>query len=294
VHLLVQRVAEIFKSDLYQKSLKLKLEFNAHDTVEGDPSRLQQVLWNLLSNAIKFSREGGQITIHTSNPDPQTLQLQIIDQGAGIEPDVMPRIFEAFEQGEAAMIRRQGGLGLGLSIAKPIVEAHGGTLEPYSEGAGQGATFTVTLPTCPTPAGPIGIADNGSDGASKAPLRILLVEDHSETALLLKAILETSGHSVAVANDVRSAVAHAESSPFDIVVSDIGLPDGTGYELMKRLHQRYDLPGVALTGYGMDGDLQQSREAGFADHIIKPVDAFQLESVLYRVARAAGKVASNS
>src|SRR6185436_16512636 len=270
-------------SDMYQKSLKLKLELSGNGTVEGDASRLQQVLWNLLSNAIKFSQEGGDITIRTSNPLPDKLRVQIIDRGAGIEPQMMPKLFEAFEQGEAAMIRRQGGLGLGLSIAKPIVEAHGGKLEPQSDGPGKGATFTITLPLCDSPAHPAGAHTDGSDGQAKAPLRILLVEDHAETALLLKSILESSGHSVAIAGDVNSAIAQAEGAPFDIVVSDIGLPDGTGYDLMKQLHQRYELPGIALTGYGMDEDLQLSREAGFADHIIKPVDAFQLESALYRV-----------
>jgi len=286
VNWLIERVAEIFKSDMYQKSLKLKLELSGNGTVEGDASRLQQVLWNLLSNAIKFSQEGGDITIRTSNPLPDKLRVQIIDRGAGIEPQMMPKLFEAFEQGEAAMIRRQGGLGLGLSIAKPIVEAHGGKLEPQSDGPGKGATFTITLPVCDSPAHLADAHTDGSDGQAKAPLRILLVEDHAETALLLKSILESSGHSVAIAGDVNSAIAQAEGAPFDIVVSDIGLPDGTGYDLMKRLHQRYELPGIALTGYGMDEDLQLSREAGFADHIIKPVDAFQLESALYRVVRA--------
>jgi PAS domain S-box-containing protein len=289
MHWLIERVGEIFKSELYQKSLKLKLALDAHDTVEGDPSRLQQVLWNLLSNAIKFSHEGGEITISTSNPSPQMLQVQITDTGAGIEPDMMPKLFEAFEQGEAAMIRRQGGLGLGLSIAKPIVEAHGGTLVPQSDGAGKGATFSISLPTCAASAAAMGASEDGTDGAAKAPLRVLLVEDHAETALLLKAILENSGHRVAVAGDVTSAIGHADSAPFDIVVSDIGLPDGTGYDLMRRLRERHRIPGVALSGYGMDEDLQQSREAGFADHIIKPVDAHQLELVMYRVARSAAK-----
>jgi PAS domain S-box-containing protein len=292
VHWLIERVGEIFKSDLYQKSLKLNLKLDAHDTVEGDPSRLQQVLWNLLSNAMKFSQEHGEITFSTSNPESGTLRVQITDTGAGIEPDMMPKLFEAFEQGEAAMIRRQGGLGLGLSIAKPIVEAHGGTLEPHSEGAGKGATFTITLPTCAATATAMGGPEDETDGTPKAPLRVLLVEDHVETALLLKAILENSGHRVAVAGDVMSAIGHAESMPFDIIVSDIGLPDGTGYDLMRRIHQRYRIPGVALSGYGMDDDLQQSREAGFADHIIKPVDVHQLESVMYRVARAAAKPAN--
>jgi len=120
----------------------------------------------------------------------------------------------------------------------------------------------------------------------KRPLRVLLVEDHTETALLLKAILESSGHRVAIAGDVTSAIQHAENAPFDIIVSDIGLPDGTGYDLMKQISERHHIPGIALTGYGMDDDLQQSRDAGFADHIVKPIDARQLESALYRVARA--------
>ena len=293
LHWLIERVGEIFRSDLLQKSLKLKLELNARDTVEGDPSRLQQVLWNVLSNAIKFSTEGGAVTIRTSNPAEDSLQVQIEDQGAGIEPEVMPRIFEAFEQGEAAMMRRQGGLGLGLSIAKPIVEAHGGSIVPESAGAGQGATFTITLPTCSSTDVHMGAPIGAGNGAAASPLRVLLVEDHVETARLLKVILEHSGHTVAVAGDVKSAMQLADNGQFDIVVSDIGLPDGTGYELMKRIRERHQIPGVALTGYGMDDDLQRSREAGFADHIIKPVDAYQLESVLHRVAGAAKMASGN-
>jgi signal transduction histidine kinase len=151
MHSLIQRVAEMLSHDLNLKSLTVRLQLEARDTVEGDASRLQQVLWNLLNNAIKFSNPGGQIVVRTLNPNNQTLAVQVIDHGAGIDSSVMPKIFEAFEQGDQSMMRRQGGLGLGLSIAKPIIEAHGGTITPHSAGAGKGATFTITLPLCATP-----------------------------------------------------------------------------------------------------------------------------------------------
>jgi len=285
MHFLIERVAEMLRHDLNQKSLFLKLELDARDTVEGDSSRLQQVLWNLLSNAIKFSNPGGEIIVRTSNPDSQSLEVQVIDSGAGIDASVMPKIFEAFEQGEAPMMRRQGGLGLGLSIAKPIIEAHGGTLTPQSDGAGMGATFTITLPLCTEPISLGGDPFQSDRSTGESPLRVLLVEDHAETARLLSRLLECSGHSVTTAGDVESALRLAREGQFDVVVSDIGLPDGTGYDLMRQIRDEHRIPGVALTGYGMDDDVQKSIEAGFADHVLKPIDSLQLEAVLSRVAR---------
>ena len=287
MHVLVERVADMLEHDLLAKSLKLKLQLNAQDTVDGDSARLQQALWNLLTNAIKFSNPGGDIFIRTSNPDNQTLQVQVVDSGAGIDPQVMPKIFEAFEQGDQSMMRRQGGLGLGLSIAKPIIEAHGGTLVPESAGAGKGATFTVNMPLCASPVSMNRESMDGDGSAPPVPLRVLLVEDHAETARLLSRLLQTSGHSVSTAGDVETAMRLAKEGQFDVVVSDIGLPDGTGYDLMKRIKNECRIPGVALTGYGMDDDLQKSTEAGFADHVLKPVDAQKLETVLWRVARQA-------
>jgi CheY-like chemotaxis protein len=216
--------------------------------------------------------------------------VQVIDNGAGIDSLVMPNIFEAFEQGDQAMMRRQGGLGLGLSIAKPIIEAHGGTIAPHSDGPGLGATFTITLPLSGAPVSPGAASANGDGSTSPSPLRVLLVEDHAETARLLSRLLECSGHAVTTAGNVASALNLARQGRFDVVVSDIGLPDGTGYELMKRIQQECPIPGVALTGYGMDDDLQRSSEAGFADHILKPIDAHQLEAVLSKVARNHSKV----
>jgi PAS domain S-box-containing protein len=284
LHELIRRSEEILRSDLRQKSLRLKLELHANDTVEGDPSRLQQVLWNLLKNAIKFSNEGGEIIVRTSNPDSQSVQLELTDQGAGIDPRIMSRIFDAFEQGDSALIRRQGGLGLGLSISKPLVEAHGGTISANSDGVGKGATFTMLLPRSPSAAAPTGMTrSDGQDGVHVGPLRVLLVEDHVETARLLGRFLEQLGHQVTLAGDAGTALQLAAQRNFDILVSDIGLPDMTGYDLMRQIKGHFGIPGVALTGYGMDDDLQRSHEAGFADHIVKPVDAAQLEVVMCRV-----------
>jgi PAS domain S-box-containing protein len=284
LHDLIHRVEEILRSDLRQKALRLELDLAANDTVEGDPSRLQQVLWNLLKNAIKFSSEGAKITIRTSNLDAQSIALEVIDQGVGIDPRLMPKIFNAFEQGDPALIRGQSGLGLGLSIAKPIVEAHGGTISASSDGAGKGAIFTMVLPRCTTAKVPTNRIGNGRDGQSQQrSLRVLLVEDHVETARLLGKLLEQFGHAVALAGDAKTALDLADKNPYDILVSDIGLPDANGYDLMKQIKSRFGLPGVALTGYGMDEDLQRSHEAGFADHVVKPVDAIQLEAVLCRV-----------
>jgi two-component system CheB/CheR fusion protein len=253
----------------------------------ADPSRLTQVLWNLLSNAVKFTPLGGTVTVR-SRSGADRLVLQVADTGVGIDPEVMPYVFDAFEQGRARP-RRTGGLGLGLAISKAIVEMHGGTLAAASEGRDQGATFTLTLPRgrdlpalseAPEERLPI-----GNPKSKIQNLRILLVEDHADTAEAMADLLGLFGHRVTTAGSVTQALAAAaEDDAFDLVISDLGLPDGSGLDLMRQLSARHRLRGIALSGYGMEEDVRQSLEAGFARHLTKPVSLPQLQATLREVA----------
>lgn len=253
----------------------------AQTIVNGDAARLQQVFWNILSNAVKFTPRG-TITIHTRNT-PDAIVITITDTGLGIEPDVLPRIFNAFEQGGPHTTRRFGGLGLGLAITKSLVYAHGGTIEAASAGVGQGATFTVTLPLAAVqsinrePLKPL-VAGESSQ------YRILLVEDHEPTARVLRRLLLMARHRVAVASTIAEALAIADCENFDLVISDLGLPDGSGHELISQLNKRYGLTGIALSGYGMDEDVARSKAAGFVEHLTKPITFDRLSEAIARVA----------
>ena len=298
---LIENVLKMVRSDVNRKSLEVQCTWAAQsDRLDGDPVRLQQVIWNVVKNAVKFSKERGRIEVRLlTAADEQTLRLEIEDHGIGIDPAVLPGIFDAFEQGDAAQSNRAGGLGLGLAIAKAIVEMHGGTMSAASAGVDRGTTVSVALPTStlelPTSAAAAAAAGAGAPAASAAapsakidrrdskPLRLLLVEDHSETALVLARLLQRYGHEVEVAGTVASALQLVATNAFDLILSDIGLPDGTGHELMKQVAQKYGIPGVALTGYGMEDDLNRSRDVGFAAHVVKPVDVAQLQLVIERV-----------
>ena len=261
--------------------------------VWGDPSRLAQVFWNLLSNALKFTPEGGTIAVRSFRegaPGASFLVVEVADSGIGIEPGALPHIFDAFDQGRAGTTRRFGGLGLGLAISRAIVELHGGRLTAASAGRDRGAVFTVRLPLSGLP---VGVEDAGEAAfpgllsplsAADRPLHILLVEDHGDTAEAMAALLEVLGHRVTVAGTVAAALAAAEGNELDLVLSDLGLPDGHGHDLMRDLSLRHGLRGIALSGYGMEEDVAKSHESGFALHITKPVSLDTLRSAIQRIA----------
>lgn len=278
-------------SDTSGKRLNIRRQFEAaHDHVIADAGRLQQIFWNLLRNAVKFTPQGGDITLRTWNtPNARELHIEIQDSGIGIEPQVLPRIFNAFEQGEIGVTRQFGGLGLGLAIAKAVVEMHGGTIAAASKGAGHGATFTVSLTTSDLPAesSQSTPSTRSSPPAIDGKSRVLLVEDHDDTARVLAKLLTISGFSVRIANCATSALQFASDEPFDIVVSDIGLPDATGYELMQQLNTRHGMKGIALSGFGMEEDVRKGREAGFVEHVVKPVNVSQLSAIIRRITHAA-------
>jgi signal transduction histidine kinase/CheY-like chemotaxis protein len=266
----------------------------------ADAPRLTQVFWNLLNNALKFTPPGGEIRVRTWKEEPGRFAIEVADTGAGIEPDVLPRIFEAFAQGgrflkdRRGALRQLGGLGLGLAISRTIVEAHGGTLVAESEGPGKGSTFTVRLPIAlppgteaPQPEAVAPVPAPKAKPESPESIHVLLVEDHIDAAEALADYLDATGRRVTVAHCVQEALEAAEKGDgFDLVLSDIGLPDGTGYDLMRELSRRFGLQGIALTGYGMDEDVEKSRAAGFSKHLTKPVNIETLETALRQVTGA--------
>ena len=283
LHDIARHAATICRPEVEAKGLTLTLDLRARrHRVRGDGARLQQVLWNLLKNAAKFTPEGGAIALGTEDVGPDGLRIRISDTGIGIPPEALPRLFHAFEQGGRAVTRQFGGLGLGLAISKALVDAHGGTIRVDSEGHGKGATFTVELPeaTYPAEAGG-GPGETGGNGERSRSLRILLVEDHADTLRVLSRMVRGLGHAVTTAASVATALDASAAGPFDLLVSDVGLPDGSGVDLMRRLRP---MPGIALTGYGMESDVEACRDAGFAAHLTKPVDFTRLEEAIRRVA----------
>lgn len=291
VHELLSHVLRSSVSEASGKRLRVREDLHAsNDRSAADPARLQQVFWNLVRNAVKFTPEGGEVAVRTWNAGGNgDLCVEVRDTGVGIEPKVLPLIFDAFQQGEAGVTRQFGGLGLGLAIAKAVTEMHGGTITATSEGPDRGAVFTVALPTerAMSADESLDARSTSANGSGERPsLRVLLVEDHNDTARVLSKLLRGSGYEVTTANSAAAALQAAGSGPFDIVVSDIGLPDVTGYELMRQVRDRHGLKGIALSGYGMDDDLRKSREAGFAEHLIKPVSLAQLGAAIQRVTSA--------
>lgn len=283
----LDRAVEVCQADMNARQLHFAVDYGPGDyLVEADAARLQQVFWNLLKNAIKFTPAGGSIGLRCRSEGGQVL-VEVTDSGMGIEASALDGIFDAFAQAERSITRQFGGLGLGLTISRALVELHGGRIEARSEGRGRGATFVVRLPATSIGTGLSTAAAAREVKAAAGPgrsLHILLVEDHGDTADLLTTVFQIEGHSVEHAGDVASALEALERSPFDLLVSDLGLPDRTGLELLRELRGRGErLPAIALSGYGQERDIERSREAGFAEHLVKPVEP---RVVLDAIARA--------
>ena len=294
LHALVEQALEICRPGIAEAGLTVALDLAAtHHHVEADPAKLQQIIWNLIKNATKFTPSGGSITIRTTDASPGIVAVAVIDTGTGITPEVIARIFAPFDQGDPSVTRRFGGLGLGLAIGRSLAEAHGGHLKATSPGVGFGATFTLELPTRPVPDLPstVDLAMSApSLSAQDAPVsltqrRILLVEDDADTRRILARLLRGRGCDVTTAGGVAEAVGFADQSSFDLLISDLGLPDGTGNDLLELLGDRRPPAAIALSGSGMDEDLQRSRAAGFDEHLIKPVDFPTLEAAVRRFAQ---------
>jgi signal transduction histidine kinase/CheY-like chemotaxis protein len=292
VHEILQRSYEICREDIAAKDLKIEFRLRAESAfVEGDPARLQQVFWNLIKNSVKFTPEKGRIVIETLNPTAERIEIRTTDTGIGIEADQLDRIFNAFEQGQSSITRRFGGLGLGLAISKAMVSAHGGTIKAESRGKNRGATFIVTLDTVAAPAVVAGgaetkgprSAETKQSEAKQAGPRVLVVDDHIDTCTGMKMMLERRGYRVTVAHTADQASQKARHAEFDFVISDIGLPDRSGYELMRELSTTRGLRGIALSGFGMENDVSRARAAGFSEHLTKPINFDRLEEAIQAV-----------
>jgi signal transduction histidine kinase/HAMP domain-containing protein/CheY-like chemotaxis protein len=282
-HTLLQNALEICQADIDRKRLALRLDLSAQKFhSRADPARLQQIFWNLINNAVKFTSEDGQISISTSNDTVGQLRVEIADTGVGIESEALPKIFDAFEQGGWTQL---GGLGLGLAISKTLVEAHKGTIAAESAGRNQGARFTLVFPTCEKP--DVRAAPAASPQLPlRQTMRILLVEDHEDTKRSLTNLLRRRGYHVQSAGDLQSALDLSAKEEFDVLISDLGLPDGSGIDLMRVLNSQRPVFGIALTGFGMEDDIRKSYEVGFKHHLVKPIDLNKLDSLIQESAAA--------
>jgi signal transduction histidine kinase len=285
IHQTLQRAYEICRKEIEAKNLEVKFRLRAdHTSVHGDPARLQQVFWNLIKNSVKFTPEKGRITIETLNLRPDKIEARVIDTGIGIEQKKIDKIFNAFEQG-SDITRRFGGLGLGLAISKALIDAHGGTIRVESSGKDQGAIFSVELNTVLTPIDRDGDrkdqqVDREPEQAVSKHRRVLLVDDHHDTCIGMKRMLERHGYEITLAHSAEQAVEKVRTEEFDLLISDIGLPDRSGYELMREVRLNKDLPGIALSGFGSEQDVNQAREAGFSEHLTKPINFERLEKTI--------------
>ncbi|HEY5552297.1 MAG TPA: PAS domain S-box protein [Opitutaceae bacterium] len=304
VHTILEDALKNVEPELVAKTMKLELNLAAkRSQVLGDSVRLQQVFWNILKNAVKFTPDGGRISVSTNvSSGGDDLVLRIADTGVGMTSDEMNRVFGAFSQGDHAAggpgTHRFGGLGLGLAITKMLVDRHGGKIQAFSAGRNMGSVFQVDLPLCrkagddstPSPLAarsgsrPTPRAARPAKPADAFPRRILLVEDHTPTRQTLQHLLQERQFEVTSAESAERAHQLALSCEFDLIISDVGLPDRSGYELMADLRAvRPRLAGIALSGFGMEEDLVKSRAAGFSAHLVKPVTIGLLEDAIAKL-----------
>lgn len=285
--LLEHAIETVSKSAASAKEINCSTHFVlTHSLVNADNRRLTQVFWNLLRNAVKFTPSRGTICVNCFEEDRDLkswVVIEVIDSGIGIDPAALGKVFTAFEQLNSSITREFGGLGLGLTISKAIVDAHGGTLSAYSEGLGHGSTFRVCLPLAlPLEHSSI-VAPPSAPPPSTAQRRgahLLLVEDHDDTAAVMIRLLNRAGYVVTHARTVEKALLEVQGAMFSngafgpvrLVVSDLELPDRSGHEMMLELNAQFGLPGIALSGFGMDDDVQRALASGFSHHMTKPVD----------------------
>ena len=305
VHQAIRDCVEICREETSAAGLNVLLDLTASDHhVKGDRARLFQVVWNLVRNAARFTAGGGTLWIRTSNtPGPREVQgagtgartdgaagaapglcVEFSDTGIGIDPAMHDRVFEPFYQGDADVRRRPEGLGLGLAISRSIAEAHGGRLGLESSSPGQGSRFRLELATVPadvmTSSEPIRPPSNPP---GRPGLNVLLVEDNQETLRYLTLMLRKRNYNIVPADSLSAALAAAAEAQFDLLISDIELPDGSGLELIHGLGGGRKVPAIAMSGFGSEEDVQLSTGAGFAEHLTKPIDLNRLESAIRRV-----------
>jgi PAS domain S-box-containing protein len=292
----VQAAVETVQTAADAKGIAIECQLEpAIGPTAGDPARLQQVVWNLLSNALKFTPTGGRVQVRLRSAGAHA-EIVVEDNGAGIPADFLPYVFDRFQQADRSRSRRFGGLGLGLSIVKNLVEFQGGSVSAASEGEGRGATFTVRLPLAAPPVlredalSPAAAARPSTEGVSLANIRVLLVEDESDAAEFVKQLLENYGAEVTLATTAREALDILAAARTDIVISDIGLPEMDGYELMERVRQLHagserGIPAIALTAYARSEDRTRALLAGYQAHVAKPAEPNELVATVASFAK---------
>jgi PAS domain S-box-containing protein len=282
----IRSALEILSPAIEAKQLNLRTSFDETiGLISGDESRLHQVILNLTNNAIKFTPRGGTINVKLERADRQA-KITVVDTGEGIQPDLLPHLFERFRQGDIQANRRHGGLGLGLAISKHLVEMHGGIISASSAGLGKGARFTVLLPIYDsseyTPL--ISTATNTSDDARLDNVRILVVDDDADACAAMEHILESLGAVVKTALSVTEAISGLDQFNPQILVSDLGMPDFDGYELIRKVraagYSPQVLPAIAVTALARPEDRRQALRAGYQVHLVKPIDGSELTAVI--------------
>jgi signal transduction histidine kinase/CheY-like chemotaxis protein len=283
------RAIESTRPSVEARGHTLSLACSGDGTIEADPVRLEQIIENLVTNAAKYTAPGGKIDVEIDHPRDEAV-LRVRDNGMGIPAELLPRVFDLFSQGDIRLDRSQGGLGIGLTVVRRLVELHGGKIEARSEGPGRGAEFIVRFPALPAVDEPTPVEPRPRTTSSA---RVLVVEDNRDAAESFKMILELSGHRVRVTHDGPAALIAVEAELPDVVLLDIGLPVMDGYELARRLR---NLPGmaqailVAISGYGRDEDKEHALAAGFNVHVTKPVDPDRLEALMADLLATKAKV----
>jgi signal transduction histidine kinase len=303
VHAVLQESITTIQDEIKQKQITLTLQLNARNTtVFADAVRLQQIFWNLLRNAVKFTHAGGRVTVATrDSAGDSKFTLRITDTGIGMNAEEINRIFNPFSQGDHASDNghRFGGLGLGLAISHKLIGLLGGQISASSGGRDLGSVFIVELPLAPVGEKPVGLKTASpaipppSAPPPKNGRRVLLVEDHEPTRLALSHLLTRRLYEVIAAASLAEARILAGTQSFDLLISDIGLPDGNGCDLMIELNKDGLIRGIALTGYGMEEDLKRSQNAGFIAHLTKPVRIESLEAALYKATQSNGATRPN-
>jgi CheY-like chemotaxis protein len=282
LHEVLKDVVDMLDYEIRSHGIEMAVAFDARSPwIVGDPTRLRQVFWNLLGNAIKFTDPGGRVTVTSSDGPAGFVQVTVSDTGKGMDESVTTAINANDQESRTIPIQSASGLGLGLAICRGVVTAHGGTLRAHSRGTGSGSAFVVEIPLVAHLA-PRDSAPPSSQPSRPLPVRpkrILLVEDHPDSAETLSQLLTIHDFDVTVVNTVESAVAKSEEG-FDLLISDIRLPDGTGIELMRRLRSSRPIRGIAISGFGTEQDQQRSRAAGYEAHLTKPVDIDRLLSAI--------------
>ena len=269
------------------KSIQIETSLESVGFVEGDPTRLQQVVWNLLANAVKFTSNGGTVEVKLSSQQDESVsyaQIQVIDSGKGISAEFLPHIFDYFRQAESTKSRSEGGLGLGLAIVRRLVELHGGEVSANSEGLGKGATFTISLPILDRPIenAPQQVSNQGNNLVGS---KVLVVDDDDDSRNLICFILEAEGAEVNATQSAVEALSEIEQFQPNILISDIGMPKINGYELIQKIRQLKpnaikSVKAIAISGYASEQDRQKSLNAGFDCHLDKPLDIALLMSAI--------------